>query len=250
LSPVSFAILEKKACAFAALLPGDKAEVLLGSQASEQELDRLAAAGRLRQFRFLHFATHGQIDPVSASRSALLLANDRLPDEVEQVRKGQKVYTGRLTVETMSKWQLDADLVTLSACETALRKAAGGEGYLGFAQVLFKAGAHALVLSRWKVDDTATALFMVRFYQNLLGKRAGLKAPLGRAAALREAQQWLRGLPRSEAEKLRGQLSGREIRGTVTKIKPLSAPASVPTGEHPYAHPYYWSAFMLFGEPD
>jgi hypothetical protein len=106
----------------------NKAEVLLGSQASEQELDRLAAAGRLRQFRFLHFATHGQIDPVSASRSALLLANDRLPDEVEQTHKGQKVYTGRLTVETMSKWQLDADLVTLSACETFPAGAYSGLG--------------------------------------------------------------------------------------------------------------------------
>jgi CHAT domain-containing protein len=191
-------------------------------------------------------ATHGQIDSVSASRSALLLANDRLPDEVEQA----KVYTGRLTAAAMAQWHLDADLVTLSACETALGKEAGGEGYLGFAQVLFKAGAHALVLSRWKVDDTATALFMVRFYQNLLGKRAGLKAPLGRAAALREAQQWLRSLPRSEGEKLRAELSGGEVRGNESKLKALPAPASVPTGDHPYAHPYYWSAFMLFGDPD
>jgi CHAT domain-containing protein len=236
--------------ALAALWPADKAEVLLGSQASEQELDRLAAAGRLRQFRFLHFATHGQIDPVSASRSALLLANDRLPDDVEQARKGQKVYTGRLTAAAMLQWQLDADLVTLSACETALGKEAGGEGYLGFAQVLFKAGARALVLSRWKVDDTATALFMVRFYQNLLGKRAGLKAQLGRAAALREAQQWLRGLDRSETEKLWAEMAGGEVRGSESKLKPLSAPALVPAGDRPYAHPYYWSAFMLMGDPD
>ena len=150
----------------------------------------------------------------------------------------------------MARWQLDADLVTLSACETALGKQAGGEGYLGFAQVLFKAGAHALVLSRWKVDDTATALFMLRFYQNLLGKRDGLSAPLGRAAALREAQHWLRDLPRSEAEKLAAELTGGEVRGTVSKLKPVAAAPVVPAGDHPYAHPYYWSAFMLLGDPD
>jgi CHAT domain-containing protein len=91
---------------------------------------------------------------------------------------------------------------------------------------------------------------MVRFYQNLLGKREGLKAPLGRAAALREAQQWLRGLGRSEAEKLRAELVGGEVRGTVSTLKPLAAPAVVPTGDHPYAHPYYWSAFMLMGDPN
>jgi hypothetical protein len=236
--------------ALASLLPARKAETLLGSRASEQELDRLAAAGGLKNFRLIHFATHGQIDQISAARSALLLANDHLPDDVEQARRGEKVYTGRLTAETMSKWQLDADLVTLSACETALGKQAGGEGMLGFAQVLFKAGARALVLSRWKVDDSATALFMYRFYQNLLGKRDDLKAPLGRAAALREAQHWLRDLPRSEAEKLTAQLSGGEVRGSVTMLKPVLPPPVVPTGDRPYAHPYYWSAFMLMGDPD
>jgi CHAT domain-containing protein len=236
--------------ALAALVPVGKAEVLLGSQASEQELDRLVAAGRLRQFRLVHFATHGQIDPYSASSSALLLANNRLPNELELARKGQKVYTGRLTAQTVLKWELDADLVTLSACETALGKRAGGEGYLGFAQVLFKAGAHALVLSRWKVDDNATALFMQRFYQNLLGKREGLQAPLGRAAALREAQQWLRTLLRTEAEKHTAQLTGGEVRGTVSSLKPVAPQPVVPTGDRPYAHPYYWSAFMLLGDPD
>lgn len=190
------------------------------------------------------------MDATSGARSALLLANDRLPDEVEQARKGRKVYTGRLTAAAISKWQLDADLVTLSACETALGKEAGGEGFLGFAQVLFQAGAHALVLSRWKGDDAATALLMLRFYENLLGKRPELNAPLGRAAALREAQSWLRDLPRSEAEQRSAQLAGGEVRGTVNPPKPVAPVSVVPAGDRPYAHPYYWSAFMLLGDPE
>ena len=49
-----------------------------------------------------------------------------------------------------------------------------------------------MVLSLWKVDDTATALLMTRFYESLLGRRPGLDRPLSKAEALREAKQWLR----------------------------------------------------------
>src|SRR5262249_34992145 len=96
-----------------------KADVLLGSQASEQSLDQLAQSGRLREFRFLHFATHGVLDDQSAMQSALILSQDRLPDPLEQVLAGKPAYHGRLTAEQMLRsWQLDADLVTLSACQT------------------------------------------------------------------------------------------------------------------------------------
>jgi CHAT domain-containing protein len=226
-----------------------RAEVLLGSDASEQKLDELAAAGRLQDFRVLHFATHGQMHPGIASLSALLLARDRLPDPAEQARRGERAYDGRLTVAAIGeRWRLDADLVTLSACETALGPEGGGEGYLGFAQVLFAKGARSLVLSLWKVDDTATALLMRRFYENLLGKRADLKAPLPKAAALREAQGWLRGLPRAERDRLAAGLARGELRSTVVARRP-TAPAEKP-GDRPYAHPRYWSAFILLGDPD
>ena len=98
----------------------------------------------------------------------------------------------------MRTWDLDADLVVLSACESGLGRYAGGEGYLGFAQALFVKGARSLVLSQWKVDDKATALLMTRFYQNLLGKRPGLSKPMPKAEALHEAKQWLRNLTADE----------------------------------------------------
>jgi CHAT domain-containing protein len=237
--------------ALAALFAGQHPTVLLGSEASEQRLDELAAAGKLQQVRILHLATHGLIDPVSAGHSALLLAGDHLPDEAEQVKQGKKVYTGQLTVAAIAAWQLDADLVTLSACETGLGQKTAGDGFLGFTHVLLKAGARSLVVSLWKVDDAATALLMTRFYENLLGKREGLQAPLGRAGALREAQQWLRALPRAQAEALTAKLSGGELRGTVSAQKPLAPAPADPAGQadRPYAHPYYWSAFILVGDP-
>src|SRR5947199_140621 len=97
-----------------------------------------------------------------------------------------------LTVEAVRQgWSIDADLVTLSACDTGVGQFTNGDGLLGFAHAFLARGARAVVLSRWKVDDTATALLMVRFYENLLGRKK-----MGRAAALEEAQRWLRTLPR------------------------------------------------------
>jgi CHAT domain-containing protein/Flp pilus assembly protein TadD len=237
--------------AVAALFPPDGSLTLLGSDASEQRLEELAAARRLKDFRVLHLATHGRIDNVVARDSALLLARDRLPDPLEQVKRGRKPYDGRLTAATIADtWQLDADLVTLSACQTGLGPQGGGEGLLGFSQVLFGKGVRSLVLSLWKVDDTATALLMARFYANLLGKREALQAPLGRAAALREAQQWLRQLSRTRRDELAAALGRGQLRGEVVKLDKPVVPAPEDKDGPPYAHPYYWAAFVLFGDPD
>jgi tetratricopeptide (TPR) repeat protein len=219
--------------------------VLLESAASEQALDQLAGSGELGHFRFLHFATHAEIDPHRTLQSRLILARDRLPDPLKQVLAGRRIYDGRLTAEHILRaWKLDADLVVLSACQSALGKQAGGEGFLGFGQALFLAGARSLVLSLWKVDDTATALLMTRFYQNLLGKRLGLKGPLPKAEALREAKLWLRGLTASQVKFLQAELQAGRL-GTEPALKR----AADADAEPPYAHPHYWAAFILIGDP-
>jgi CHAT domain-containing protein/Tfp pilus assembly protein PilF len=224
--------------AIARLFP--QADTLLGSDASEQRLDQLAEEGRLRQYRYLHLATHGFIDPAQPMRSFLALAQDSLPDPVEQVLHGRPAYSGRLTAaDILRRWKLDADLVTLSACRSGLGKYELGEGYVGFAQGLLLAGAHSVVLSEWSVDDDATALLMTRFYQNLLGKRPRLDHPMPKAEALREAKEWLRNLSAAEAgEGLAALPRGR-----------LEAKRPAPAGPRPYAHPYYWAAFLLVGDP-
>jgi CHAT domain-containing protein len=109
------------------------------------------------------------------------------------------------------------------------------------------------VLSRWQVNDVSTALFMVRFYENLLGKGAGLKQPLGRAAALAEARHWLRTLPRGKAEQLNAALKLNNLastRGSVVKMDIKPGEVKLPEGEKPYAHPFYWAPFILIGDPD
>src|SRR5581483_1563831 len=110
-----------------------QAEKLLGSDASEQRLEQLLASNRLREFSHLHFATHAVLDARFPLQSALLLSQDKLPDALQQSLAGQKLYAGRLTAEQILRtWKLDADLVILSACQTALGKYQSGEGYIGF----------------------------------------------------------------------------------------------------------------------
>ncbi len=228
---------------------------MLETDASEPELDRLAASGELGQFGFIHLATHGVIDEAIPQRSAVILTQTGLPDPLEQVMNHKPVFDGRLTVREIQRgWDLKAELVTLSACETALGRNAGGEGFVGFTQALLMSGARSVCLSLWKVDDTATALLMQRFYANLLGRRDGLSQPLPKADALAEAKAWLRGLSRDEIAKLAASLSGGEARSKGAEKRKESAPRlsvpSGPGGDHPYAHPYYWAAFVLVGDPD
>jgi hypothetical protein len=244
------------------LLAGATSEplVLADSEASEQRLYDLAKSGELGKYRYLHLATHGTVDDRFPLRSAIILSRDRLPDPDKQLDAGLPVFDGRLTAEkVLRQWHLNADLVTLSACQTALGKYEKGEGFVGFAQALILAGSRSVCLSLWKVDDTATALLMNRFYENLLGKRDGLKGPLSKADALAEAKSWLRGLSRDEAAQRAAKMSDGVARGKRPKLPPV-LPAEVKEGEprekastdrdRPYAHPYYWAAFVLIGDPD
>ena len=127
----------------------------------------------LGQYRFLHFATHGLLDSRYPSLSALALS---------QYDENGRAQEGFLNVHDIYRLRLNADVVVLSACETALGREIRGEGLLGLTQGFMYAGAKSLVVSLWKVSDRATAELMMRFYAHLF--RDG-QSP---AEALRNAQ--------------------------------------------------------------
>ena len=213
----------------------------------------------LGKYRYLHFATHGTADDRFPLHSAIILSRDKLPDPSKQLDAGLPVFDGQLTAEeVLRQWHLNAELVTLSACQTALGKYERGEGYVGFAQALILAGSRAVCLSLWKVDDAATALLMSRFYANMLGKREGLSRPMKKAAALAEAKAWLSSLSRAEAVRRTAQLGEGAARGKGRPALSLLPEAATVAGtgkgeadkDRPYAHPYYWAAFVLIGDPD
>lgn len=115
-------------------------------------------------FRYLHLASHGTFDPENPLTSALLLSKDSSND-------------GALTVGELYDLRLNADLVTLSACETALGKVANGDDVVGFTRGFLYAGASSIVSSLWMVHDEATSVLMQAFYDNLqsFNKRKALR---------------------------------------------------------------------------
>jgi tetratricopeptide (TPR) repeat protein len=247
-SPVRLPGTRREVAAIAGLFSADRVATILGDEARESVVQGMARDGKLKNYRYLHFAAHGRYDPRSAYRTALLLA----PDLERTADPAAFESDGEITAEEVARtWDLDADLVVLSACESGLGKQAGGEGFLGFAQPLLAKGARSLVLSLWKVDDRATALLMARFYQNLLGKLPGLEKPLAKAEALHEAKRWLRGLSAEEVGSELEALDRGPLRplATTAGAPGQPAPRPVPSGPRPYEHPYYWAAFVLIGDP-
>lgn len=164
----------REAEAISALAPPGEAVAALDFAASR---DRVLGDG-LGGFRVVHFATHGVFDAGRPALSGLALS---AVDERGQPREGflhlRDVYTLRL----------DADLVVLSGCRTALGREVRGEGLLGLTRGFQYAGAPRVVASLWRAEDRATAELMTRFYQALWVDR------LPPAAALRAAQLSIRG---------------------------------------------------------
>ena len=134
---------------------------------------KLATSAELGQYRVVHFATHGLIDNEHPELSGVVLS---LVDQ-----KGQP-QNGFLRLYDLYNLKLSAELVVLSACQTALGKEIRGEGLVGLTRGFMYAGAPRVIASLWQIDDRASAEFMKRFYQGLLGEK------LRPAAALRAAQ--------------------------------------------------------------
>jgi CHAT domain-containing protein/tetratricopeptide (TPR) repeat protein len=148
--------------------PGDRLEAV-GFQASRAT----ATTTDLTGYGIVHFSTHGLLNNTHPELSGLVLS---LYDE-----RGRP-QDGFLRLLDIYNLKLDADLVVLSACETALGREIRGEGLIGLARGFMYAGTSRVVASLWNVEDQATAMLMKRFYQGLL---ANGESP---AAALRAAQ--------------------------------------------------------------
>ena len=99
---------------------------------------------RLKEYRYLYFATHGIANDVRAFESAVILTP---PAKLPEVRVGQPYLEGRLSAgEVLEYWKLDCELVTLSACESGLGRQGGGDGLLGFAQAFLTAGSRSVMM--------------------------------------------------------------------------------------------------------
>jgi len=174
------------------------ATLLLGQDASELRVKELAHSARI-----LHFATHATVN-----RRQPLNAGLRLSAPPGDPSKPPSDNGLLQAWEIMQQFELKADLVTLSACESGSGRVLAGEGALSLARAFHHAGARSVLSALWSIDDRATTTLMTRFY-------AGLKAGLSKDEALRRAQ----------ASFIEGRDTGARWRA-----------------------PFFWAAFELSGD--
>jgi CHAT domain-containing protein len=219
---------------------------LTGPAATESALRQAAP-----NCRVLHLATHGFFDPTSQRFDFAAQSSARTGPRIDpfggqrlvdfypgllsgialaganrpQVSAGQD--DGVLTALEVAVLDLSqCDLAVLSACETGLGKAAGGEGLLGLQRAFQVANAKTVVASLWSVNDDATGLLITEFYRNLWERN------LPKGESLRQAQ----------LKMLRGGL--RPDESTAKRPRGLKRPDA----PQDYRKPYYWAAFELSGD--
>ncbi len=123
----------------------------------------------LDKYRYLHFATHGLVNESEPALSRIFLNPDGDED-------------GSLYAGEIYNLKINADLVTLSACETGLGKVAKGEGIVGLSRALQYAGANNIIVSLWQVADASTSQMMIDFYKyNLHNDHHGYNTALRQA---------------------------------------------------------------------
>ncbi|MEM6643615.1 MAG: CHAT domain-containing protein, partial [Bacteroidota bacterium] len=128
-----------------------KAALKIGPAASESNLKNIPP----EPYQFLHLATHGVVNEFSPALSRIFLTGGEDEDG--------SLYTGEIY-----NLKIDADLVTLSACETGLGKESKGEGIVGLSRALQYAGANNIIVSLWQVGDQSTSDLMIEFYKYYL----------------------------------------------------------------------------------
>jgi len=157
--------------AIAALLPAGSFDVLEGLEATRARF----LAAPLERYRIIHIATHGLVDTQIPQLSSLVLST--------RDDKGQAI-DGRVMAADFLSLRLNADVVVLSACDTALGRNVVGEGLIGLRYMILARGARAVVASLWPVSDQIGGRLMSGFYRATIRDHKQLSNALG--SAMRE----------------------------------------------------------------
>lgn len=174
----------------------------------------------LSNFRFIHFATHAEVNEINTSQSGLLLSKKT---DVESLF-GEDGY---LNSREISSLKLNADLVTLSACNTGMGKVVTGEGLLGLQRSFLSAGASSVMVSLWSIFDKSTSVFMSNFYKQMLNHE---QEDYG---VWDQAMDWF-----GMYEHPLFDYKAKALRDA--KLSMINHPY--------YDHPIYWAPFILIGK--
>jgi CHAT domain-containing protein len=227
-------------------------QILLKKQATKTALNENRE--NLSNASYLHFSCHGVFNFDNPLLSSLVLADSlepqtsppppesNQPDEKQRyvtLRSGRKAIPEKcLTLrEIFAELQLpQCSLVTLSACETGLTtSAAMTDEYIGLPSGFLYAGSMNVVSSLWAVDDFATAILMIKFYQELPDADSV-------ALALNAAQNWMRGVSMEDLRVWVGLLNLDEKSRQSVELWLVCS-----SEEQPFRAPKYWAAFCATG---
>jgi CHAT domain-containing protein len=151
---------------------------------SDFEANRtVAMSDEISRYRIIHFATHAALNNSHPELSGVVLS---------LVDRGGNAVDGFLRLNEIYNMRLSADLVVLSACDTALGKPFAGEGLVGLTRGFMYAGVPKIVATLWEVDDAAAEALMALFYKGMLGPDHLTPAEALRAAqvAMRKQKHW------------------------------------------------------------
>ncbi len=148
--------------------PRRETKLLLGKFATETAFKM----SDLADYRIVHLAVHGFADTAFPERAALVFLSDPAAGD-----------DGYLQAAEIAQLHFNADVVVLSACDTAVGPLQGQEGVANLSKAFLLAGARSVISTLWQVDDTSSLFLMKRFYAHLLAKRS---AALALAAAKRD----------------------------------------------------------------
>jgi CHAT domain-containing protein len=245
----------------ASLFPKDQ-RVLL----EEHEGTKKAVLQNAKGRGYLHFSCHGIYNWSEPLQSGLLLTD---PDHLtlEDLQQPYLEFESEGKKERAEVDMTAAHLVTLSACETGITEAttSRADEYVGLPAGFMLAGVPCVVSSLWSVPDLSTALLMERFYVNHLRRdpdacgdpdeNLKTRSPLSPSEALRRAQIWLRDevTVREAAERCDEQIDKLESRGEDVPTwlsrawRKYAQMARKTPDSRPFAHPFHWAAFALYG---
>jgi len=205
-------------------------DILGGRLYTGDRANRTALYEEADQCRFLHLACHGRFNPHFPLASGLALADGTLDAQ-----------------DILQRVQLDAELVTLSGCETGQGALRRGDELIGLVRAFMYAGTPSALVSLWPVDDLSTRFLMERFYLELTTQNGVTKAE-----ALRRAQRYLMILTEEQIRARRAEcgLDKQAIDDELRRLRRVSGEEGgrEENQERPFAHPYYWAPFMLIGD--
>ena len=147
---------------------------MLDEKATKSTLTHASDSGELKRYRFIHLATHGMLGSKKNDPPALVFG-------LEPENASSAENDGFLRLDEVSRLDLNADLVALSACQTGQGLNRRGEGVTSMARAFLLAGSRDVLCSLWSVNDAKTADLMTSMYSNI---NAGMNV----ADALRDAR--------------------------------------------------------------